>query len=98
MEDGRQSASGEGSVGVPQEILKNNESQKRFKRDSGTRYRFEKFKFGSAIALSHFITEFSKCHYMSQNFRKVTFVTECHHVTGNPFSDRFSTRSITNRG
>ena len=36
--------------------------------------------------LSHFVTEFSKCHRMSQNFRQTCFVTECRHVTGNPFS------------
>ena len=24
---------------------------------------------------------------MSQNFRQASFVTKCHHVTGNPFSD-----------
>ena len=37
--------------------------------------------------LSHFVTEFSKCHRMSQNFRQTCFVTECRHVTGNPFSE-----------
>ena len=70
----------------PWKFLESKESQKRFKRHSGIRYCFEKFKFGSAIALSHFVTEFLKCHNMSQNFRKVNFVTECHNVTGNPFS------------
>ena len=38
------------------------------------------------ISLSHFATEFSKCHKMSQNFGQATFVTECHHVTRHPFS------------
>ena len=28
--------------------------------------------------LSHFVTSFSKCHKMSQNFRQASFVTECH--------------------
>ena len=85
-EDGRQNESGEESVGVPLGIFEKQESQKRFKRHSGTRFHFEKFKFGSATALSHFVTEFTKCHNMSQNFRQGNFVTECHHVTGNPFS------------
>ena len=34
----------------------------------------------------HFVTEFSKCHNMSQNFRQARFVTESHHVTGNHIS------------
>ena len=38
------------------------------------------------VTSSHFVTEFSKCHKMSQNFRQASFVTERHHVTGNPFS------------
>ena len=36
--------------------------------------------------LSHFVTEFSKCYNMSQNFRQASFVTESHHVTGNHIS------------
>ena len=72
-----------GSGGVPQEIFEKEKPQKHSKRHSGTRYCFEKFQ----VWICHFfVTEFSKCHNMSQNFRQVNFVTECHHVTGNPFS------------
>ena len=41
----------------------------------------------SIAILSHFVTEFSKCHKMSQIFGQSNFVTESHHVTGDPFSD-----------
>ena len=34
------------------------------------------------------VTNFLK---MSQNFRQASFVTECHHVTGNPFSEILNT-------
>ena len=37
-----------------------------------------------------FVTEFSKCHNMSQNFRQASFVTESHHVTGNHISAIFT--------
>ena len=84
-EDGWQSESGR-DWGCYLKIFEKEASQRRFKRHSGTRYRFEKFKFRSATVLSQFVTEFLKCHNMSQDFRKVNFVTECHHVTGNPFS------------
>ena len=41
----------------------------------------------SIAILSHFVTELSKCHKMSQIFGQSNFVTESHHVTGNPFSE-----------
>ena len=39
------------------------------------------------ISFTRFVTEFSKCHKRSQNFRQASFVTERHHITVNPLSD-----------
>ena len=85
-EDGWQSESG-GGLGVsPRKFLKKKRLRSVLRGILVLDTAFKNFKFGSATALSHFVTEFSKCHNMSQNFRQVNFVTECHHVTDNPFS------------
>ena len=51
----------------------------------------------SIAILSHFVTEFSKCHKMSQIFGQWNFITESHHVTGNPFSARGAVNWCRNR-